>query len=94
MALIHDTVKSEFYAEEMEAYLDSLKSRIRKGRAHPLLETRRGYRAHIRENVRALGLKRIEKTLTLAELLAQGDDGDEDQGEGGDQQEPEPQGAT
>ncbi len=28
LSLIHDTVKSEFYAEEKEAYLDKLKSRI------------------------------------------------------------------
>ncbi len=69
--MIHDTVKTEFYVEEKEAYLDSLKRRIRKGREHPLMEARRKDRAHIRENVKLFGLKRIPKDIPdLAQELA------------------------
>ncbi len=76
LSLIHDTVRSEFYAEEKEAYLDKLKSRIRKGREHPLLEARRKDRAHIRENIKLLGLKRIPRDVpdlakALQEMQAQ-----------------------
>ena len=71
LSIIHDTVKSEFYAEEKEAYLDRLKSRIRKGREHPLMEARRKDRSHIRENLKLLGLKRVPKDLPdLARELA------------------------
>ncbi len=71
-SLIHDTVKSEFYAEEKEAYLDRLKSRIRKGREHPLMEARRKDRAHIRENLKLIGLRRLPRDLPdLAKELQQ-----------------------
>ena len=73
LSIIHDTVKTEFYVEEKEAYLDSLKTRIRKGREHPIMEARRRDRAHIRENVKLLGLKRVVRVLTLQELLEQDD---------------------
>jgi len=72
MSIIHDTVKSEFYAEEKEAYLDRLKSRIRKGREHPLMEARRKDRAHIRENLKLIGLRRLPRDLPdLAKELQQ-----------------------
>ncbi len=72
LSLIHDTVKSEFYAEEKEAYLDKLKSRIRKGREHPLMEARRKDRAHIRENLKLIGLKRVPREIPdLARELQQ-----------------------
>ena len=71
LSLIHDIVKSEFYAEEKEAYLDKLKSRIRKGREHPLMEARRKDRAHIRENLKLIGLRRVAKEIPdLAKQLA------------------------
>ncbi len=71
LSLIHDTVKSEFYAEEKEAYLDKLKNRIRKGREHPLMEGRRKDRAHIRENLKLIGLKRVPRDIPdLAKELA------------------------
>ena len=71
LSLIHDTVRSEFYAEEKEAYLDKLKSRIRKGREHPLMEARRKDRAHIRENLKLIGLRRLPRDLPdLARELA------------------------
>ena len=78
LSLIHDTVKSEFYAEEKEAYLDRLKSRIRKGREHPLMEARRKDRAHIRENLKLIGLRRLPRDLPdlareLARLPEQGE---------------------
>ena len=72
LSLIHDIVKSEFYAEEKEAYLDRLKSRIRKGREHPLMEARRKDRAHIRENLKLIGLRRLPRDLPdLAKELQQ-----------------------
>ncbi len=72
LALIHDTVKTEYYVEEKEAYLDSLKRRIRKGREHPLMEARRKDRVHIRENIKLFGLKRIAKqVLSLPQYVAQ-----------------------
>ncbi len=74
LSLIHDTVRSEFYAEEKEAYLDKLKSRIRKGREHPLMEARRKDRAHIRENLKLIGLRRLPRDLPdLARELARQD---------------------
>ncbi len=72
LSLIHDIAKSEFYAEEKEAYLDRLKSRIRKGREHPLMEARRKDRAHIRENLKLIGLRRLPRDLPdLAKELQQ-----------------------
>ncbi len=72
LSLIHDIVKSEFYAEEKEAYLDKLKSRIRKGREHPLMEARRKDRAHIRENLKQIGIRRVPREVpTLEKELQQ-----------------------
>jgi len=51
--------------------LDKLKSRIRKGREHPLMEARRKDRAHIRENLKLIGLRRLPRDLPdLARELA------------------------
>jgi hypothetical protein len=51
-----------------------LKSVIRKGRPHPIVDARTRLAAHRRENLRLLGLKRVAKTLTLNEILAKDDD--------------------
>jgi hypothetical protein len=61
-----------------------LKSLVRKGRVHGVLSERTRLAGHLRENLKALGLKRIEKVLSLQELLMQGgDDGEGEQGDGG-----------
>jgi hypothetical protein len=40
-------------------------------RRHPLLEFRPRLAAHRRDTIKTLGLKRVSKTLTWQELLAQ-----------------------
>jgi hypothetical protein len=90
--IIADTVKTQLYVGSLDAYLMQLKSLVRKGKVHAVLIERTRLAGHLRENLKTIGLKRIQKTLTLAELLAQGD-GEEDgeQGDGnGDPGGPEP----
>lgn len=74
--IIGDTVKTMLYVATVDHYLMGLKSLVRKGRVHGVLIERLRLAAHLRENLKTIGLKRIQKTLTLAELLAQGDDGE------------------
>lgn len=68
-AIIADTVKTLLYIGSLDAYLTRLKSLVRKGRVHAVLGERRQLAAHMRENLKTLGLKRVAKTLTLAEIL-------------------------
>lgn len=44
------------------------------GKAHPLLEYRPRFAEHRRDTIRTFGIKRVVKTLTLAEILNHEDD--------------------
>ncbi|HYT54523.1 MAG TPA: hypothetical protein VEQ38_07405 [Verrucomicrobiae bacterium] len=77
-AIIADSVKNMLYIASLDNYLMGLKSLVRKGRPHPVLAIRTQLSAHLRENLKTLGLKRVSKTLTVHDLLndssEQGDD--------------------
>ena len=60
--LITDTVWCDFYIILIDGDLVG-KRLIRKGRPHPLLEIRLRLAAHRRENLKALGLKRVAKDI-------------------------------
>lgn len=84
MALIRDSARTELYKDTLDGYLARLKTVVRKGKVHAVLSERTRLAAHLRENLKTVGLKRIEKVLSLQELLMQGGgDGGEDQGDGG-----------
>jgi hypothetical protein len=74
MAIIEDSIWTDFYITSYDVYLASLKSVIRKGRPHPIIDARTRLAAHRRENLKLLGLKRVAKTLSLDEILNQPDD--------------------
>jgi hypothetical protein len=79
-AIVEDTVWTEFYIVEYDRYLASLKSVIRKGRPHPIVEARTKLAAHKRENIRIIGLERRHKVLGLdaiKERYRNGDDGEQ-----------------
>jgi hypothetical protein len=68
-AIIADSVKNMLYIASLDNYLMGLKSLVRKGRPHPVLAIRTQLSAHLRENLKTLGLKRVSKTLTVNEML-------------------------
>jgi len=68
-AIIADSVKNMLYVASLDNYLMGLKSLVRKGRPHPVLGVRTQLSAHLRENLRTLGLKRVSKTLTIHDVL-------------------------
>jgi len=70
LAIIEDTVWTDFYTTNYDVYLSNLKSVIRKGRPHPIVDARTRLAAHRRENLKLLGLKRVAKTLSLPEILS------------------------
>jgi hypothetical protein len=63
LAIIEDTVWTDFYAAAYDIYLSSLKSVIRKGRPHPIVDARTRLASHRRENLKTLGLKRVSKVI-------------------------------
>lgn len=69
-ALINDTVKTMLYLGSLDCYLSALKSLVRKGRVHGVLSERTRLAAHMRENLRTLGLSRMAKEPTLDDLLS------------------------
>jgi hypothetical protein len=73
-AIIGDSVKDMLYIASLDNYLMGLKSLVRKGRPHPVLAIRTTLSAHLRENLKTLGLKRVAKTLSLHEILTKDDD--------------------
>jgi hypothetical protein len=73
-AIIGDSVKNMLYVASIDNYLMSLKSLVRKGRRHPVLAIRTTLSAHLRENLKTLGLKRVAKTLSLHDILSKEDD--------------------
>jgi hypothetical protein len=65
-AIIADSVKNMLYIASLDNYLMGLKSLVRKGRPHPVIAVRTQLAAHLRDNLKTLGLKRVAKTLSLA----------------------------
>ena len=57
------------YGPACDNYLMQLKSLVRKGKPHPVLAIRLQLAAHLRENLKTLGLKRVSKTVTITDLL-------------------------
>jgi len=78
-AIITDTVQTLLYRSSLNTYLMGLKSLVRKGRPHPVLDMEIKLAAHLRENLKTLGLKRIAKTLTLDDILNEDQPTDEEQ---------------
>jgi hypothetical protein len=62
------------YIASLDNYLMGLKSFVRKGRPHPVLAIRTTLSAHLRENLKTLGLKRVAKTLSLHDILDKDDE--------------------
>jgi hypothetical protein len=72
-AIIADSIKNMVFVASLDNYLLGLKSIVRKGSAHPILAIRTQLSAHLRENLKTLGLKRVSKTLSWQEILSQDD---------------------
>ena len=68
-AIIADSVKNMLYIASLDNYLMGLKSLVRKGKPHPVLAIRTQLSAHLRENLKTLGLKRVSKALTVTDVL-------------------------
>jgi hypothetical protein len=70
-AIIADTVKTMLFLGSLDHYLTGLKSLVRKGKVHAVLGERTRLGAHLRENLKTLGLKRIAKQVSLEQVLAE-----------------------
>jgi hypothetical protein len=70
MCIIADSIKNMLYVASLDNYLMQLKSLTRKGKAHPILAIRTQLSAHLRENLKTLGLKRVSRNLSLTEILS------------------------
>ena len=57
------------YIASLDQYLMELKSLVRKGRPHPVLQIRTQLSTHLRENYKTLGLKRVSKQVSISDLL-------------------------
>jgi len=80
-ALIADSVKNILYIGSLDNYLMGLKTLVRKSRPHPVLAIRTQLAAHLRENLKTIGLHRRIKTKSLQEILDESTDekGDSDE---------------
>jgi hypothetical protein len=67
-AIIADTIKHMLFAGSLDRYLLGLKSLVRRGKVHSVVGERTRIGAHIRENLRALGLKRVHKVETIDDI--------------------------
>ena len=73
--LIADAVKNILYIGTIDEYLMSLDGGIiRQFKVIPVVDTRTKLASHLRDNLRALGLHRRVKQVTLTEMLAQHDE--------------------
>src|ERR671919_459684 len=63
-AIIADAVKNMLYIGSLDHYLMELRSLVRKGRPHPVLAIRTQLAAHLREDLKVLGLQRRVKPLS------------------------------
>jgi len=68
MNLITDTTWTDFYVLAMDMELVN-KKLTRRGKAHPLLDIRVKLAAHRRENLKLLGLKRVQKAVDWRDAL-------------------------
>ena len=68
-AIIADAIKNMLYIASLDNYLMSLKSLVRKGRPHPVLSIRTQLAAHLREDLKTLGLHRRVKATSINDLL-------------------------
>lgn len=68
-AIIADAVKNMLYIASLDNYLMGLKSLVRKGRPHPVLDIRTKLAAHLREDLKTLGLQRRVKSISLHDIL-------------------------
>ena len=64
-AIIANTVKNMLYIASLDNYLMGLKSLVRKGKPHPVLAIRTRLSAHLRENLKTLGLRRVSRRSPL-----------------------------
>jgi hypothetical protein len=69
--IIADTVKHLLFAASLDRYLMQLKSLVRKGKIHGVVSERTKIGAHIRENLKTLGLKRASKEISLSDYLSE-----------------------
>jgi hypothetical protein len=78
-AIIGDSVKNMLYIASLDNYLMGLKSLVRKGRPHPVLSIRTQLSAHLTENLKTLGIKRVAKQiLDVATIKAKYERTDDD----------------
>ena len=78
-AIIADTVKTMLFLGSLDHYLTGLKSLVRKGRVHCVLSERTRLAAHMRVNLKTLGLKRVAKPAqSLEDVIAEYDNRDSD----------------
>ena len=75
-AIIANSVKNMLSVASLDNYLMQLKSLVRKGRPHPVLDMRTKLAAHLRENLKALGLHRRTKRLGVLDSLNNDQAGD------------------
>jgi hypothetical protein len=68
--IIADAVKTMLYVGTLDEYLIKLDGNIiKKNRAIPVVDTRTKLASHLRDNLRALGLQRRVKQVSLTEIL-------------------------
>ena len=84
LAIIGDSVKNMLYIASLDNYLMGLKSLVRKGRPHPVLAIRTQLSAHLRENLKTLGLKRVAKSISVADIMSKYEDDTPANGNGTD----------
>jgi hypothetical protein len=87
--LIRDTVRTMLYLGSIDAYLIGLKSAIRRGKLHPIIKERVRLAAHVRENLRALGLKRVARDAESLESYVKRTYGGRDDNEAQDRKDGE-----
>lgn len=68
--IIADTIKHLLFAGSLDRYLLSLKSLVRKGKLHSVVSERTRIGAHIRENLKTLGLNRIAREVSLRDMIS------------------------
>jgi len=83
--IIADSIKNMLYIASLDNYLMNLKSIVRRGKPHPLIATRTQLAAHLRDNLKTLGLKRASRQSSLSDLLEQNGNSDDQSGNGRDQ---------
>jgi hypothetical protein len=66
--IANDNTWCDFIIATMDYQLGGRRQLTRKGKPHPLIELRMRVAAHRRDNYKLVGLKRIEKTLSLEQI--------------------------